>query len=312
MPDSSFPRFSIILCNHNHEEFLRQSLPAILGQLRSQDELLLVEDGSTDHSLAVMRELTADRENVRILVNERNVGVVRSGNRALHCASGDFVAWWGADDLVLDGFLEITAQALRQYPDAAVVASETIVETRSSGATATRKTYGFDLGPGGFLPPERFVAENRKRYMWLASSGLFVRREALQSLGGWREDLDWLCDWFSVYVISLRLGVAYVGTPCSIIREGADSYGKLAAHRSISRGPVVDRFFDLLATPEYADVRSKLRSAPLILSHAFGDRLFRDLARRVRDWDLMFAAAWAVARARIKGRFGGWYRRAPE
>lgn len=299
MTDLSAPRFSIILCNYNHANFLRESLPAILGQLRDCDELLLVDDGSGDDSLDFMREQAIDFSNVRILVNEKNRGVVWSGKRALSVAEGDYVAWWSADDLIIDGIFDAAAAAMKEYPGAGVLATETIIETVSDGLVVKDATYRFGLKDKGYLSAEGFVAENKARYFWLASSGLFVRRDALLAHGGWREDLGWLTDWFSAYVAAFRHGVAYIATPFSINRERLDSYGRRAAREAATRRPVVKRFFELLSTSEFSDVRAALCRCPLVISHALGDRVLWDLLGRPRDWDLLFLVALAMIRARI-------------
>ena len=299
MNDHSSPRFSIILCNYNHAQYLRQSLPAILDQFRDCDELLLVEDGSTDESLEVMRQHVAERSNVRILVNEENRGVVWSGNRALAISGGDYVAWWSADDLVLDGIFDAAAATLRKFPGAGILATETIVETISNDAVVDTKTYRFGLDDCGYLSASDFVAENKRRYLWLSSSGLFLRRDALLAGGGWREELSWLTDWFSVYVTALRHGVAYVETPFSVNRARLDSFGRRAARERATRQPVIERFFDLLSISEYSDVRASLRRCPLVISHALGDRVLLDLLRRPHDWDLLLSVALAITRKRI-------------
>ncbi|MDP6952454.1 MAG: glycosyltransferase family A protein [Alphaproteobacteria bacterium] len=299
MNDISSPRFSVILCNYNHDRYLKRSLPAILDQLRDCDELLLVEDGSSDNSLEVMRQHAGDRSNVRILINEQNRGVVWSGNRALAASGGDYVAWWSADDLVLDGIFDAAAAVLKEFPGAGIVATETIVETLSNDAVVDTKTYRFGLEDRGYLSASDFVAENKRRYLWLSSSGLFLRRDTLSAGGGWREELSWLTDWFSVYVTALRHGVTYVATPYSVNRARMESFGRRAAREKSTRQPVVERFFDLLSLSEYSDVRASLCRCPLVISHALGERVLLDLLRRPRDWDLLLSVAFAITRARI-------------
>ena len=141
------------------------------------------------------------------------------------------------------------------------------------------------------MSPEALVAINRRKYLWLAAASAFVRRDSLLAIGGWREDLDWFVDWFAVYVIALREGVAYISAPHSLIRERDDSFGRIAMKDPALRDPVIRRFLSVLRQPAFREVRSRFRRGPLMLTYALGNPLFRILCSKPADWDLLWAAS---------------------
>lgn len=288
------PRLTVILCNYNHAQYLPESLAAICGQSRRPDEFIVVDDGSSDQSADIISRFAERFPFVDMIRNTANQGVVKSGNHALSRATGDYVAWFSADDIVLPGMFADVVEAIRRSPEVGVVATETIIEP--DGDQGNSRTYNFNLADGKvFLSPENFVGENKGRYLWLASSGLFVRRDALLEAGGWREELDWFCDWFAVYVIAMRHGAACISKPYSVIRDRPESYGSLAKNDPKRRDPVIRGFFDLLRSPEFSDARRLLRQAPMMLIGSLEKPLFGHLWKRPADWDLLWSALLANA-----------------
>ncbi|MBK9176750.1 MAG: glycosyltransferase [Flavobacteriales bacterium] len=83
-------------------------------------EILLVEDGSTDESLAVCKELEAKHEEVRVLVHPggANRGAAASRNLAMRAASREFIAFLDADDVFLAGRFDAERAIFKEKPDA--------------------------------------------------------------------------------------------------------------------------------------------------------------------------------------------------
>ena len=80
------PRISVLMAVHNGLPYLREALDSILSQSRADFEFLIIDDGSTDRSREVIQGL--DDSRIRLLVNERNMGLTRSLNRGLKEARG--------------------------------------------------------------------------------------------------------------------------------------------------------------------------------------------------------------------------------
>src|SRR5262245_42051285 len=98
------PSISVILPNFNHGKFVGAALRALLSQSRAPAEIIFIDDASTDDSLSVIREIAATNPCIRVIENATNLGVVRSQQRGLEIATGDFIYLAAADDWVMPGF----------------------------------------------------------------------------------------------------------------------------------------------------------------------------------------------------------------
>src|SRR5262245_48750449 len=107
---------AVVMANFNHARYLPESLAGIAAQTRPADEVVIVDDGSTDASVAIIERFAADRPSVRFIRNPRNLGVQESVSRALQAVSADYLVWTAADDRLLPGFLERSMAALERHP----------------------------------------------------------------------------------------------------------------------------------------------------------------------------------------------------
>lgn len=99
-------KYSIIIPVYNAEKTLKPCLDSILKQEYRSVELILVNDGSTDASLAICNNYAEKYENV-VVVNKPNGGVSSARNSGLSVAHGEFVAFVDSDDTVVDGYFDV-------------------------------------------------------------------------------------------------------------------------------------------------------------------------------------------------------------
>ena len=93
------PRVSVVMSVYNGKRFLPASIESILGQGFRDFEFLIVDDGSTDGSGNILRQ-HADRDpRIKLIQNDRNIGLTRSLNRALPLCRGGLIARHDSDDI---------------------------------------------------------------------------------------------------------------------------------------------------------------------------------------------------------------------
>src|SRR5690348_13931882 len=97
--DSAAPAVSVVMTAYNAEHTIAAAITSIQRQRFSDFELIIVDDGSTDGTVAAVNRV-ADRR-VRLLRNESNLGISRSANRGIAAARGEFIARMDADDVCL-------------------------------------------------------------------------------------------------------------------------------------------------------------------------------------------------------------------
>ncbi|GAA1954036.1 hypothetical protein GCM10009776_14930 [Microbacterium deminutum] len=114
-------RASVIVPCHNYGHYLEEAVNSVLSQEGVEVEVIIVDDVSTDDSLAVARELAVTHPEVRVIINEHNVGHVRSFNAGWATATGDVIVKLDADDLLAPGSLARAAALFEQRPDVGLV-----------------------------------------------------------------------------------------------------------------------------------------------------------------------------------------------
>lgn len=108
------PLVSVLISAYNGGQHLQEAIDSVLAQTEGDFELLLLDDGSTDDTLNIMRRAGDPR--IRVLSNEKNCGIPFSFNRLLAEATGEYIAHMGADDLSSPERLEIQSGILRDDP----------------------------------------------------------------------------------------------------------------------------------------------------------------------------------------------------
>jgi glycosyltransferase involved in cell wall biosynthesis len=115
------PAISIILPAFNSASFLKDAIESVLQQTFTDFELIVINDGSTDNSEAIICSFTDPR--IIYSNNEKNQGLIFTLNKGIDMARGAYIARMDADDICLPNRLAIQKQWLDTHPETAVVAS---------------------------------------------------------------------------------------------------------------------------------------------------------------------------------------------
>ena len=90
------PLVSVCVPTYNGARFLRQCLDSALAQSWRDLEILVVDDGSTDESVAIARDYARRDDRVRVAVNAANLGLVENWNRCVALARGRWINFIGS------------------------------------------------------------------------------------------------------------------------------------------------------------------------------------------------------------------------
>lgn len=112
------PRVSVLLPVYNADAYLREAIDSVLNQTFRDFELIVVEDGSTDGSVEILRSVPDGR--LRLISNDANRGLIYSLNRAIALARGKYIARMDADDISLPERLAKQVSFLDNHPEVAV------------------------------------------------------------------------------------------------------------------------------------------------------------------------------------------------
>lgn len=98
MDESENVRFSVIMCAYNLEKIVHTAIESVLEQRFKNFELILVNDGSVDNTLDVLKKFEAKDNRVKVINNEKNIGLSASRNKAIAQAIGEYIVHLDGDD----------------------------------------------------------------------------------------------------------------------------------------------------------------------------------------------------------------------
>jgi glycosyltransferase involved in cell wall biosynthesis len=143
-------KISVIIPAFNAAAYIQRALESVLRQTRPADEIIVVDDGSTDGTAQAVRSL----DKGILLISQKNAGTGAARNTGIKAASGDWIAFLDADDLWLPEKLQLQQQHLLRNPDLKWTTGNYIhrIETENRQAEASdRNTLERILGSKEFF-----------------------------------------------------------------------------------------------------------------------------------------------------------------
>jgi glycosyltransferase involved in cell wall biosynthesis len=174
------PYISVIMPVHNGERFLGEAVESILAQTYRDFELIIVDDGSTDGTSALLERYRQVDPRVRLYQQPANRGVYISRNLACQHASGQVLALMDADDVSLPDRFQRQVEYLNQMPEIGVVGSA--AQAIDEGGAA-QNLMNFPTMPGvlGWM----ILFSN-----FFVLSSVMIRRSIMEQLGYYRTDVN--------------------------------------------------------------------------------------------------------------------------
>jgi glycosyltransferase involved in cell wall biosynthesis len=169
-------KVSAIIPTFNSANYLRDAINSALDQTYSALEVIVIDDGSTDETVSVIKSF-ADRV---IYIRQEQSGPSSARNRGIATATGEYVAFLDADDIWLPSKLEKQLHALQQEPEAGLVYSRSVDFDDSTGEEL--RFYPKEMH-SGMLFDLLLIAP------LLLLSSVVVRTRVLKELGGFDEGL---------------------------------------------------------------------------------------------------------------------------
>jgi glycosyltransferase involved in cell wall biosynthesis len=226
-------RASLIIPTFNHARFLGAAIDSALTQTLGAVDVIVVDDGSTDETPAVL-ERYAGR--VRVL-RQPNRGLSAARNAGLAAARGTFVAFLDADDIMAPTKLAAQLAVLERSPAIGWTYCDVLMETVATGAT-TRASERFGYAAralDGWLFPELIHGN------FIPAIAPLVRRTALETAGGFDERLTALEDWDMWLRLSLIAEARYTPAVLVTYRVRPGGMSEDRARMDKSRFQVLDK-----------------------------------------------------------------------
>jgi glycosyltransferase involved in cell wall biosynthesis len=177
---------SVIVPAYNAEKFIAETLASVVSQTLPNWELIVVDDGSTDNTIAVAESFCSDAR-IRI-VRQKNAGVSAARNAGLLLAKGRYVAFLDADDVWLPDNLQQKVALLELPENAEALLAHAPVENIDTHATRSGE---INAGKAGNVLPDLLSWNGT---VVPGPSSILVRRAAAEKIGGFDLQLSTAAD----------------------------------------------------------------------------------------------------------------------
>lgn len=189
------PRASVLMSVRNNERYVRSACESVLSQTVEDFELVVLDNGSTDRSAAIIADLAAEDKRVRLVSREER-SLIQSRNELLEMARSPIVAWMDSDDLARPRRLETQLAMLDASPDLVCVGGAAVV-----------------VDPDGDRIDFEVYPEDHETIVDLQMQGVggmrfpcvTMRREVALKLGGFRQPFH-MCEDFDLLMRMSEVG----------------------------------------------------------------------------------------------------------
>jgi glycosyltransferase involved in cell wall biosynthesis len=200
-----FPMISAIIPTFNRAAFLREAIDSVLAQTEKDIELIVVDDGSTDDTRALVAEY-GDR---LCYVFQPNAGASAARNRGIGCAAGKFITFLDSDDLWLPRKLARQMEWMAAHPNLLLCYTDEIWIRR--GVRVNQRNI--HAKSGGWIYPlclPRCI---------ISPSSVLMRRELFDEVGLFDERLP-VCEDYDLWLrVASRFEVGFIPQPL-IVKQG--------------------------------------------------------------------------------------------
>jgi glycosyltransferase involved in cell wall biosynthesis len=200
---------SAVVPNYNHGALIEEAVRALAAQVPAPDEIIVVDDGSTDDSLVVLDRLRAEVGTMRVVPLDRNRGAIFALNRGLQEARGTYVYFGAADDVTLPGLFADMLDVLDRFPQAAFACGEGIVVDMDTGKSGYRPPVR-PAQTAAFLAPDDVARTFRRIDNWMLTGTALIRRDLIADAGGFDAALGAFADGYALRRLALLHGCCFV------------------------------------------------------------------------------------------------------
>lgn len=216
------PLFSIIVTSYNYEQFIGKTLESIVNQTFKNYEVIIVDDGSKDNSIAVINGFTQKYNNFKLYQHENNVnkGLVESLKLAFSKCNGEYIAFLESDDYWDEEYLQEKYNFIQENPTCALVCND--IQTVGGNKSDLYVENMSNLWRN--IKPEKNVFEYLYKYNIIPTlSGVAVKTSILKSC-----NFDsYIPAWFDYWIycqIALNYKIGYIDKKLTFWRIHDDSY----------------------------------------------------------------------------------------
>lgn len=227
------PLVSVLMTAYNREKYIVEAIESLLASTYTNFELIIVDDGSADHSVAIAKQYAARDNRIKLFVNEKNIGQFPNRNKAASMAKGTYLKYLDSDDIILPDSLRTMVEGMNHNPHAGL-------GMEFNNCTILLKDHSFP-----------FVLQPADAYLWHFEKGglLFsqpsatiYRRDIFEKIKGFSEKTGTNAD--AEFNLKMAAVSATIVFPTGLIIWRRHP-GQVAAHQDCNEFTMMQERFDI-------------------------------------------------------------------
>lgn len=211
---------SVCIPTYNNEEYIGRTIESILKQTHQKWELIIVDDCSKDRTVEIIEQYEDSR--IHLFRNEKNLGMAGNWNRCVELASGEYIKFICADDILMAECLETELKIFLEHPSLSMVVSDSRLINDQGVPSGVFPRY-----PRGGIQDGKKVAKRSLifiNYFGMPCAVMF-RKELFAQIGGFSKEFHYIVD-FDLWLAMSLYGDVYVNKQflnCFRLREDSNS-----------------------------------------------------------------------------------------
>jgi alpha-1,3-rhamnosyltransferase len=213
-----YPLVSVIVPAYNHEDYISDCIYSVLEQDYPRIELIVIDDGSSDNTDRIIKEILVKNPSRFLYVSKKNEGLIKTLNMGIKLSRGRYVCELASDDVLMPSSFMKRVAYLESHPDIDVVFADAY-HIYDNVRTHDRLYEDREK----FISREntiRDLIEGKAKIFF--PSGMF-RKSVLERLGGFDEDFRYSEDVAMWYQLALRVRIGYIDEPVMYHRKHSDN-----------------------------------------------------------------------------------------
>jgi glycosyltransferase involved in cell wall biosynthesis len=217
------PRIAVIVPNRNDSRYLPRCIRSILEQEDPPDELIVVDDQSTDDSVSLIRSLIAGQARARLIENPVNLGTYGAIDEGLKVSRSEYVLFLSANDSVMPEIFARARSCLAKHPGVGLWSAmgwlvdedDRLIRLHASPVVSLRDTY---------IPPERCARMAYRLGNWSVGPTVIYHRATLERAGRFDAAYMGLADLVTTFMVANWRGALYSPMPFGVARIHSGSH----------------------------------------------------------------------------------------
>ncbi len=299
------PTIAVVIPNRNDSGPLRKCLDSVLNQDVVPDQIIVVDDQSTDDSQDIIREMICNIPEAEIIINPVRLGTMGALNEGLKHATSDYVLFLSSNDYLEQDIFKRAkfSIAAHGFPG---VWSAMVWAVDENGEHPRLYPSPVVALNDAYFPPSKCIQLAMSIGHWFTGTTLIYNRHSLQEIGGFDTSYQGLADLFAALTVASLKGASFSPEPYGVMRQHA---GGLML-QTLTNLPVLDEILERV-----------MNIGPKLSPKLFSPRFCELIQRRIRftairafednSWQA-HARSWKGCRYRllsILSRFLDKYRR---